>query len=107
MYEGLREDSPLCANDQRRLSMVLKKMCHEHKLLPSSCTITDELEWSGEYPVYRGGYADVWRGAYRGSGVAIKVLRVNARMDLVNLERVQPPVYLLFDATRRVLIRAG
>ena len=68
--------------------MVLRKMCHEHKRLPLSYTTTDDLEWSGEYPVYRGGYADVWRGAYRGSQVAIKVLRVSVGTDLVNLERV-------------------
>ena len=68
--------------------MVLKKMCREHKRLPPSYSITNELRWIGGYPYGGGGNADVWRGAYRGSRVAIKVLRVNSRVDLVGLERV-------------------
>jgi len=70
--------------------MVLRKMCREHRRLPSSYTTTDELEWIKGLPCGGGGNADVWRGVYRGSTVAIKVLRVNSRVDLVSLERVRP-----------------
>ena len=70
--------------------MMLKKMCLVHKQLPSSYTITDELSPIGEYPYGKGGNADVWCGVYRGSRVAIKVLRVGPRVDLVDLERVRP-----------------
>ena len=67
--------------------MMLRKMCLERKRLPPSYTITDELKWIGRYPCGRGTSADVWRGAYRGSKVAIKVLRVNSR-DLTGLQKV-------------------
>ena len=85
--EGSREGSPLCSHHRKRFSIILRKMCLEHGRLPPSYTITDELKWIGEHPCGRGGNADVWRGTYRGSGVAIKVLRVNSR-DVASLEKV-------------------
>ena len=71
-------------------------MCREHKRLPPSYTITDELSRFGEYPYGGGGNADVWRGVYRGSKVAIKTLRVNSRVDLAGLERVRPFISIIF-----------
>jgi hypothetical protein len=88
--EGSREDSPLCGYHRTRFSMILGKMCHEHKRLPPLYTITDELKWIGERPSGGGSTADVWRGVYQGSKVAIKVLRTTSRVDLANLERVRP-----------------
>jgi len=70
--------------------MVLRKMCREHRQLPSSYTTTDELRWIEGLPCGGGGNADVWRGVYRESTVAIKVLRVNSRVDFAGLERVRP-----------------
>jgi len=69
--------------------MVLRKMCREHKSLPSSCAITNELERIGELPSGSGGNADVWSGLYQGSKVAIKVLRVYSRVDLASVEKVR------------------
>ena len=86
--------------------MILRKMCREYKRLPPLCAITDELRWIGARPSGRGGTADVWRGMYPGSKVAIKVLRVNSELDLANLERVRPFV-VLYTKPRHVLIRAG
>jgi len=68
--------------------MVLRKMCREHKLLPSPYAITNELKRTGEFPSESGGNADVWSGLYQGSKVAIKVLRVYSRVDLANIEKV-------------------
>jgi hypothetical protein len=65
-------------------------MCGKHRRLPSPYAVTDELTWIGEHPSGRGGTADVWRGVYQGSKVAIKLLRVNSRADPANLERVRP-----------------
>ena len=66
---------------------MLRRMCREHKLLPSSYTITDEVKRIGESPSGCGGNADVWRGVYRDSKVAIKVLRVHT--DFARAERVR------------------
>ena len=70
---------------------MLRKMCREHKLLPSSYITTDEVKTIGESPSGRGGNADVWRGVYLGSKVAVKVLRVPSGVDLTSMERVRPP----------------
>ena len=86
--------------------MVLRKMCFEHGRLPLLYTTTDELKWTGEHPCGRGGNADVWCGTYRGSKVAIKVLRINSR-ELSSLEKVRSLVSVLFDNTVHVLIRVG
>jgi serine/threonine protein kinase len=87
--------------------VILRKMCREYKRLPPLCAITDELRWVGARPSGRGRTADVWRGMYQGSEVAIKVLRVNSELDLANLERVRPSVVVLYTKPRHVLIRAG
>lgn len=70
--------------------MVLRKMCLGHRRLPHSYGINDELKWIGPYPYGGGGNADVWRGIYQGSKVAIKALRINSRVNFVDLERVRP-----------------
>ena len=68
---------------------MLGRMCREHAVLPSSYTINGELERIGEFPCGRGGNADVYCGMYRGSKVAIKVLRVLSKRDLFSVEKVQ------------------
>ena len=73
---------------------MLRKMCLKHKRLPPSYAITDELRWIGGCPYGGGGNADVWRGAYRGSKVAIKALRVNSK-NLARLEKVRPFISVL------------
>ena len=75
---------------------MLRKMCLGRRRLPPSYAITDELRWIGDYPYGGGGNADVWRGVYRGSGIAIKVLRVNSK-NLARLERVRPLISVLLD----------
>ena len=94
--KGSREDSLLCTYHQKRFSMMFRKMRLEHKRLPPSYTITDGLRWIGEYPWGGGGNADVWRGVYRSSKVAIKVLRANSR-DLAGLQKVRPFASILFN----------
>jgi len=96
MNEGSQEEFGLCAYHRERFSIVLGKMCREYKLLPSSCAVTDEVKRIGESPSGRGGNADVWCGVYRGSKVAVKVLRVpGPEADLTSVERVRPPVSFL------------
>ena len=90
MNKGSREDSGLCPYHRERFSLMLRKMCSEHKLLPSSYTIADGLQTVGEIPYGRGGNADVWRGVYQGSTVAVKALRIYSRVDLASVEAVRP-----------------
>ena len=77
--------------------MVLRKMCREHRSLPSSYAITNELKRIGGSPFGSGGNADVWCGLYQGSKVAIKVLRVHSRVDFASVERVRlsTPLFVL------------
>ena len=75
---------------------MLRKMCLEHKRLPPSYTITDELRWIGDYAYGAGGNADVWRGGYQDTKVAIKVLRVNSK-NLSRLEKVRPFASILLN----------
>ena len=79
--------------------MTLRKMCLKHKRLPPSYAITDELGRIGDYPYGGGGSADVWRGTYRGSQVAIKVLRANSK-NLASLEKVRRFVSVLLKKCR-------
>ena len=73
---------------------MLRKMCCEHKLLPSSYAISSELESIEELPSGNGGNADVRCGMYQDSKVAIKVLRVRSRVDLPKMERVRLSTFL-------------
>ena len=70
-------------------------MCCEHKLLPSSYAITDELERVEEFPSSGGGSADVFCGWYRGSKVAIK--RIRHSSNRASVERVRLSVHLCFE----------
>ena len=82
-------------------------MCSEHRLLPSSYVIADELQTVGGIPCGRGGNADVWHGVYRGSKVTIKVLRIHSGMDLASVEMVRHSACFLLCSSGilRVLTR--
>jgi len=45
--------------------------------------------------LYRGGFADVWKGVYRGRDVAVKVIRTYSNSDLQKIVGVS---YWLFSA---------
>ena len=48
-------------------------------------------------PLYRGGYADVWKGEYRGSPVVVKALRVSSTSDFDKIMSVRPMVQTKID----------
>lgn len=65
---------------RRKCLGTLRKTCSRQALLPRSVQIPlcyDRLD----NPLYRGGYADVWKGEYRGCPVAVKALRVSSTSD--------------------------
>ncbi|KAK1219764.1 hypothetical protein PQX77_017504 [Marasmius sp. AFHP31] len=56
---------------------ALSKLCEQHRLLPSSCTVPASSNLVVENEAFaRGGFADVYRGYVRGQGqVAVKKIR--------------------------------
>ena len=50
-------------------------MCGRQALLPKSLKIPICYKPS-DVPLYRGGFADVWKGEHKGRHVAVKVLKV-------------------------------
>jgi len=66
---------------KRKCLSILCKICGRHALLPSPFKIPLCFDQSNGYPLYRGGYADVWMGEHQGCKVAVKVLRVYSTSD--------------------------
>ena len=66
---------------------VLCRICGRWALLPRSLRIPICYN-RFETPLYRGGFADVWKGEYRGRHVAVKVLRVYSTSDFVKIASV-------------------
>ena len=75
-----------------RCLRALYRICGRHGLLPRSLQTPPCHDRSGA-PLYRGGFADVWRGEYQGRNVAVKVLRLYSTSDAVKIRFVgsQPP----------------
>ena len=62
-------------------------MCEQQNTLPQSMCIT--LKRLGDrIPMYRGGSADVIKGEYDGSVVAVKVISIYLSSDLRKVARV-------------------
>ena len=60
---------------------MLYRTCGRHELLPKSLTIPVSYDMTRD-ATYRGGYADIRKGNYRGQGVAVKVIRTYSDSDL-------------------------
>ena len=72
---------------RRKCVSTLCRMCGQLALLPQSLQIPLCYDQS-DAPLYRGGYADVWKGDHQGSKVAVKVLRVYSRDDFGRIVKV-------------------
>ena len=74
-----RPDLPLWA----RVKCVrpLYKTCGLHGLLPQALKVPIYYDRNG-YPLYQGGYADVWKGTYYNREVAVKVIRTCSKSNL-------------------------
>ena len=74
----------------------LYKICGRCAILPKALRIP--LCYNrDDFPLYQGGFADVWKGSYQGQDVAVKVLRVYQTSDLDKIRGVShwlsdPPV---------------
>ena len=65
----------------------LYKTCGFHKLLPKNLKVSIGYDHN-QYPLFRGGYADVWKGEHCGRDVAVKVIRTYSRSDLQKITGV-------------------
>ena len=65
----------------------LYKTCARHSIFPKSVQIAARYN-PASAPHSHGGFADVWKGEYRGVEVAVKVLRISNRSDLKVIARV-------------------
>ncbi|KAF9789474.1 kinase-like domain-containing protein [Thelephora terrestris] len=65
---------------------ALRTICGQQALLPKSLQIQLPEDWPIE-PHCNGGYADVWKVEYRGSMVAVKILKVSQTSDLGKIKR--------------------
>ena len=73
----------------------LYKICAGNTLLPGSLRI--ELCYDPTAVAHcRGGFADVWKGEFRGLDVAVKVLRIYATSDFQKITRVSYRRYYPF-----------
>ena len=74
---------------RKKCLSALCKICGRQALLPRSLQIPLCYDRS-DSPLYRGGYADVWKGEHRGRHVAVKVLRVYSTSDFDKITSVGP-----------------
>ena len=72
---------------RRKFLYAVYSICDHQALVPQSLKIPLCYDPS-ERPVCYGGFADVWKGQYRGREVAAKVLRVHIKSDLRRIRRV-------------------
>ena len=56
-------------------------MCGRHALLPTAMKVLAQYDRTGS-ALYRGGFADVWKGDHCGREVAVKVIRTYTKGDL-------------------------
>ena len=71
----------------RPCSRLLYKICKARGVLPTTCTIQQELLHVGEFE-WSGGFADVGKGEYQGLPVAIKQLRIRAKSEIDDVFKV-------------------
>ena len=65
----------------------LYRICGYHGLLPKALKVPVFYD-RDDYPLYKGGFADVWKGECRGREVAVKVIRAYSRSDLRKITKV-------------------
>jgi hypothetical protein len=80
-----RLDFPINPTLKRRYVTLLVKLSEASALYPQ-CLVLKDVEKPG-FPAVQGGFGEVYRGRFRGRGVAIKVLRIyeNSNMDALKV----------------------
>ena len=81
-------ESNLPTSQRQKCLAILRKLCGSRCLLPDSHNISDGLVVDTSSPVASGGYADVYKGVYKGLFVAVKVLR-RCQIDEDDLNKIK------------------
>ena len=80
-------DYPMHESVRRLHTKVLISLSKRSGLYPE-CLVLRDVQLPGKFAVARGGYGDVWRGMFQGKPIAVKVLHVYERSNLVKLLKV-------------------
>ena len=81
--QALQTLNALSAHDNvsRQCLHKLQAICARRITLPSSYIVSDNLARVGGPPISSDGIFDVWKGAYHGKSVSIKLLKVPPNSD--------------------------
>lgn len=60
---------------------LLYRTCGDHALVPTTLKVPISYDRTTD-ALYRGGFADVWKGEHCGRDVAVKVIRTYSNADL-------------------------
>ena len=76
---GQALDTPgLTPSAQKKSLRLLYRTCGYYAIVPSTLKVLVDYDRTGD-ALYRGGYADVWKGECSGRDVAIKVIRLYSK----------------------------
>ena len=89
---------------RRKCLHILCRICGRRALLPKSLQIPLSHNRS-DIPLYRGGYADVWKGEHQGCDVAVKVLRIYSTSDFGKVTTVGSTILLKMCVGQLILTR--
>lgn len=67
--------------DRKRFIKLLYRTCSHYAFLPRALDIPVSCDQNGA-ALYRGGYADVWKGKHCGQDAAVKVIRTYSNCEL-------------------------
>src|ERR1700753_768613 len=67
--------SDLTSFAQKRYLRLLYRTCGHHSIIPSSLKVVVECNRT-DLALYKGGFADVWKGRCSGLDVVVKVIRL-------------------------------
>ena len=88
---------------QKKSLRLLYRACGHHAIVPSALKVTIDYDRTGD-ALYRGGYADVWKGKFSGQDVAVKVIRLYSKDVLQKVINVGPNRWNFVSPCPRLII---